>query len=348
MPHRVTYLNAALRRTSDEASAVFIEDKPLIKGHASTLRAIRCYQKDTVQAALDTCQGFKATTLPEGQNDGDSLPLLGIDFYWNLRRKTWKFDGQFYSIEIMTSCCREDAEAWLQAFKSAEAQSPTLHHGKQRIEHLLGVTPDAKDRVADSNTDNGEITWYLLSESSRLFATSLADATAASPTPILVPRMIHHEAAHCYEPSMRDWLHALTPTVTKVNPANLDKLAHALNPAYLPSRIEAWKDDCTALAPKNPPDKGKRKKILNESLAAEFLVEAFLHVVIEHKPWPKGLWPVMDAFIKDMPKRTLDNQPSLHPSKAHQPRKLNTIRVMHAPKTILVNEEEPTDVSVSI
>jgi hypothetical protein len=334
-----THLDASLRRTTDEASVAFVEER--LQGQ---LRAMRCYRKDTIQAALDTCRGFHATPLPDGQHDGDTLPLNGLEFTWELRRKTWKFEGSFYAIEVMTTCCREDVESWLQAFSTAETQCEILHHGK-RMEHLLGVTPDTNDRVADANTKNGEITWYILNNSSRLFAAALADATKAGPSPIQIPRMIHHEATHCYEPEMKDWLDALTLTVIDVD---LPQIAQTLNPAYLPSCIDSWEEECDQLGKMKlrPEAKKLAKQQLDESLAAEFLVEAFVHVVIDRKPWTKEIWPAMDTSVGDMLKRELAQHATAQ--QAHQPHKRGMVRVMYAPKTILVSEEEQTDVSVSI
>jgi hypothetical protein len=336
---RQDYLDANFRRTARAEDAVFVETRD------EHVRSMRLYERDTIEASLATCEGHPSTPIPDGQMDREKMILGKLEFTWELHRRTWKFDGEFYSIEIMTNCCREDAESWLDAFFAAEKQSVALHHGK-KVAHLVGIIPDKMDRVADANDRTMSVGWYNLADTSRLFAVALTDATKESEHPIELTRMIHHEVAHCYEPAMRDWLGILTIDVAG---ADLDAVAQKVNPMYLPSRITDWKAEGEQIAKRNCSEREKRelRKQSDESLAAEFLVESYVHAAIEKKPWQTGLWPTLDAVVGDMQRRVLSDH--LDETMAHQPLPSKPPRVMYAPKTILVKDTGPErQVPVSI
>ncbi len=315
-----TYLNSDLRRTSFAEEAMFVETD---YGHT---RATRSYEKNTVEAAKATCRGRKFH--PVGNGEIDETMVLGeFVFTWTPGR-VWEFAGKFYRIALEPTCSREDAKVWLKAFLAAEKESSVMHKGN-KISHVLGMTPDKNQYVASAR-DN-LIVWYNLEGEDRLYAAALVDATKGKVNPIVLPRMIHHEVAHTYESKMRDWLSALTPTIATMD---LQPLAQELNSRYLPSRIEAWSKDCARLAKRKmtPKAREREKELSDESLAAEFLVETYVHLVIEKKPWKAGLWPCMDAVVDQMKTRVLI--PSGEAQEAHQPLASMPTRIMIAPETL--------------
>ncbi len=326
-PVKQEFLDANLRRTAFAEDAVFVET------NYGETRAIRSYEKNTVKAAKETCHGRKFPLVGEGAVD-QKMVLGPFVFTWS-PEEVWKFSGKHYSISLKPSCSRDDAREWLKAFVAAEKQSSAMHQGNQ-VSHILGMPAGKDGNVAGAR---GKIVvWYNLRGEDRLFSAALVEASKRSDQPISLTRMIHHEVAHTYESQMRDWLGALSPTIATMD---LQPLAQELNPSYLPSRIESWQRDCALLEKSRvtPQEKQKLKDSYDEARAAEFLVEAYAHLVMEKKPWKAGLWPCIDLVAGQMKTRLL--RPNDDSESAHQPLPSTPTRIMIAPKTLTFSGPAP-------
>jgi hypothetical protein len=328
------YLTYQLRRTTKVEEAVFTESR------SKSARAIRCITKDAVNAAKASCRNRRWAPIADGTPD-EKTNLGGLKFTWIDALGIWRFKGDFYSIDVMRECCRADAETWVKTFLLAEKQGPAFHRGKN-VNHVLGTTGKDESHVAVADPDHMIVRWHTVKDECRLFSVALADATKESPCPIETKRMIHHEVAHLYEPEMSDWLVSLTAGIESID---LDKVAKTLNAAYLPARLEIWRDECQKIK-KYRGFSAEKNRVLaqkNESLAAEFLVEFYAHRVIEGKPWPKNLWPVLDSLEGKMKSRVLSDYTA-----GQEARGIGPIRVWQAPRLITVKDSGKGKVSVSI
>ena len=181
------YLNTNFRRTAQEADGIFAE---ALEGPE---RVLRCCSEEMIETAKAACLRQETTPIKEGREDREKMFLSGLEFTWLESERIWSFRGEFYSIEVMTTCCQEDVTAWLEAFFVAESEGGgLLLDSGARLIHILGVTFNDSLCVAISTVHEAKIEWSNLAGENRLCAAALIHATKDSAHPLQLRRLIHH------------------------------------------------------------------------------------------------------------------------------------------------------------
>ena len=180
------YLDTNFRRTASETDGMFVE------AIEDRERVLRCCSEEMIEAAKAACVRQKTTPIEDGREVREKMFLAGLEFTWLESKKIWSFRGEFYSIQVRTTCCQEDVTAWLEAFFVAEEESGSLFHWGAKFTHILGVPSNDSSCVAISDANEMKIGWYNLTGENRLCAAAVANATRASAHPIQLRRLIHH------------------------------------------------------------------------------------------------------------------------------------------------------------
>jgi len=299
-----------MRRTSSRDCAFFAEN-------SDGTRAIRCIRIETLRAFGAFYAGQTAGEL--GSRDlGDHIEIEGMEFAYTPGPNAWYHQGDGYSNTLLETCAPSCAAQWLRVFKEASTRAPGFIGGVD-AHHFVGARQAGAAQyvaLARKNT----ITWFNHSNGF-LLATGLAEATKGGEHEISAERFIHNETCYLYESSMLGWLQSLTEDINRAfEEGSLLPVAEELNFDYLPERIKHWRNDRAS----------SKAREQDEDMAAEFLVEAYAHTLIESKELPSGVWTCLDSVVSDMHQVQLRRPP---PSDSHP------MRVMPLPEFIDVPQE---------
>ena len=181
--------------------------------------------------------------------------------------------------------------------------------------------PTSQDGLASAKVVAGVIDWPA-HRSGHILAAALDDGSKNS----ALRHVIYHEATHLLEPEMREPLGQIATLIktakkfawtdgkpTVALSAHQTRAISAINPHYLPERLNLWSASAAGLESQlatgliTQCEHDEKTAACDEDLAAEILVESacwlFWKTGIQDKLKPTASWEALDAITARVPER---------------------------------------------